>query len=197
MEEKKAKNKRKFVIPILLAIVLFIVGVIFYPKVFSNQEEKAEIITTATLEKIINTSELNTFQAVYNGIAKVMNEEETAEIDLYASYEAKVYAGFDFEKIIIEKDSELKTINVTIPLIEITDVNVDIASLDFMYQNDDADASMVSERAYKACIKDVTDESKVETEIYKLAKQNAINIVEALISPFIEQFDPEYKLVIE
>ena len=65
-----------------------------------------------------------------------------------------------------------------------------------MFQNKKADIATVSEQAYKACIADATKESEAEIAIYDLAEQNAKNIIEALISPFIEQFDPEYELEI-
>lgn len=192
------KISKKLMLLIVAIIVCVVIGVIsFGAQLLSGKNPKEEIITTSALEKIINISELSTFQAVYNGITKVMNEEKPDKLDFYASYEAKVYAGFDFEKVDIITDEDAKKIIVTIPEIQITDVNVDIASLDFMFQNDKADASTVSERAYKACIEDVTIESEAEAEIYELAEQNAKNIIEALISPFIEQLDPEYELEIK
>ena len=46
-------------------------------------------------------------------------------------------------------------------------------------------------------IEDVTSESNSEDAIYELAEQNARNIVEALISPFVEQLDSEYRLEIQ
>ena len=37
---------------------------------------------------------------------------------------------------------------------------------------------------------------ELQKEIYELAKQNARNIVEALIKPFVEQLDDKYELKI-
>ena len=79
---------------------------------------------------------------------------------------------------------------------KITDVNVDIASLDYIFMNKRANTETVSAQAYKKCIDDVTKESNSTTEIYELAKQNARNIVEALIKPFVEQLDDKYELKI-
>ena len=36
-----------------------------------------------------------------------------------------------------------------------------------------------------------------EEKIYDLARQNAINIVRALVNPFVEQLDNDYKIEIE
>ena len=198
--KKNMKNKKKFSIKLLVIIlVLLIIGItimFMIPKVIGEKDKK-EVITTAALTEIINVSELNTFQAVYNGVAKVMNEKKSDRVDYYVSYEAKIYAGFDFDKLEIIKKEEAKKIVVTIPMIEIKEVNVDIISLDFMFQNSKADESTVSEEAYKACIVDAKKESESESKIYDLAKENAKNIVKALINPFIEEFDSEYELEIK
>lgn len=82
------------------------------------------------------------------------------------------------------------------PEVKITDINVDIASLDYIFENSKANTETVSEEAYKKCIEDVTNESSSEDAIYELAEQNAQNIVEALLSPFVEQLDSEYQLEI-
>lgn len=185
----------KYVIIFVLILALIIIGVTAIS--VSSKKPELEIISKSTLEKIINVSDLSTFEAVYNGIAKVMNEDNPEKVDCYVSYEAKVKAGIDFEKVDIEVDSENKVISVKLPEIKITDVNVDITSLDYIFENDKANTSTVSQKAYKKCIEDVKNESNSEDAIYDLAEQNAHNIVEALISPFIEQLDDEYQLQID
>ena len=112
------------------------------------------------------------------------------------SYEARVKAGFDLDKIKITVDNEAKTINIKIPGIYITDSTVDIGSLDFIFINDKANASTVSEQAFKACEADVKAESKQQKAIYELARQSAINILTALTKPIVEQLDAEYTLTI-
>lgn len=190
------KTSKKLILLIMILVIGVAAGIFSTTWLFGRQEKKVEILTISELEKIINISELSSFQAVYNGIAKVMNEKESDQLDYYVSYEAKVNAGFDFEKIKINKDEESKKITITIPEIKITDVTVDIASLDYIIQNNKANTNTVSEQAYKACIEDATSESEKESKIYDLAKQNAKNNMEALISPFIQELDSEYKLEI-
>lgn len=195
VEQKLLDKKLQYVIIFVLIFALIIIGV----KVISvgSKNSEPQIISKSTLEKIINVSDLSTFEAVYNGIAKVMNEENSEKVDYYVSYEAKVKAGIDFEKVDIEVDSENKVILVKLPEIKITDINVDITSLDYIFENAEANTSTVSEKAYKKCIEDVKNESDSENAIYDLAEQNAKNVVEALISPFIEQLDDEYQLEID
>lgn len=181
---------------IIGTVVIAILIVVFLLSCATSKEGKKEIITKSTLEKIINVSELSTFEAVYNGIADVVNKENPEKIDYHVYYEARVKAGIDFEQVKIEVDNDAKKIIVTLPEIEITDTNVDIASLEYIFENENANTETVSQEAYKASIEDVKNESSKEAAIYELAEQNAKNIVEALINPFVEQVDSEYQVEI-
>ncbi len=200
MEEKEnPKSKRikfKHIAVLFVIIAVIITALMIKIKIF-NKKSEPTIISKATLEKVINVSDLSTFEAIYNGVAVVTNEENPENIDYYVSYEAKVKAGIDFELVEVEVNETDKVITVTLPEVKITDVDVDIASLDYIFMNNKANTQTVSEQAYKKCIKDVTKESNSTDEIYESARQNARNIVEALISPFVEQLDSEYKLEIK
>ena len=200
MEEKeRPRTKRikfKHIAVLFVIILVIITALIIKIKIF-NKKSEPTIISKATLEKVINVSDLSTFEAIYNGVAAVANEENPENIDYYVSYEAKVKAGIDFELVEVEVNETDKVITVTLPEVKITDVDVDIASLDYIFMNNKANTQTVSEQAYKKCIKDVTKESNSTDEIYESARQNARNIVEALISPFVEQLDSEYKLEIK
>ena len=187
MDSGNDEKKRKYLIPagikkvcVLVILTAVLIGIIFLYGRYGRKTEK-EIITEATLEKVIDVDELSTFEAVYNGITEVMNKEHPENIDYYVYYEAKV-------------DDEGKKIFVTIPEIKINDINVDIASLDYIFENEKADTGTVSQEAYKAAIEDVTNESARENKIFQLAEQNAKNIIEALITPFLRQLDEEYML---
>ncbi len=186
-------SMKQFIFLIVLLIVLIVA---IFGFVRSHNKSEKEVITKSTLEKMINVSELSTFEAVYNGITQVMNKTDDEKVDYYVYYEAKVKAGFNFEEVKINLDNREKKIVITLPKIKINDINVDIASLDYMFENKKADTETVSQEAYKAAIADVTEESKNETAIYELAKQNAVNIVEALVKPFVQQVDPEYQIEI-
>ena len=198
IREKKKLSFRQIIkyIRLLCFIIVAIIVFLFVKEKMFSRESKPEIISKSTLEKVINVSDLSTFEAIYNGIASVANEEKPENIDYYVSYEAKVKAGIDFEKVDLEVNEDERIITVTLPEVKITDVNVDIASLDYIFMNKRANTETVSAQAYKKCIDDVTKESNSTTAIYELAKQNARNIVEALIKPFVEQLDDKYELKI-
>ena len=191
--KKLSKKSLVILICCFIVVILIITTILFVNK---NGRKKLEIITKSNLEKINNVSDLSTLEAVYNGIAKVTNNEEPDEVNYYVSYDAKIKAGIDFQQVDINLDNEKKVIKVKIPEIKINDINVDIASLDYIFMNDKANTETVSEQAYEKCIEDVTSEVDTEDAIYELAKENAQNIIEALIKPFINQLDAEYKLEI-
>lgn len=181
---------------LVLAIVVLVVVFIVVPTA-QNDKKQAEIVTVSTLQEIINVSELSTFTAVYNGIAQVMNADDPELVDYYVSYEAKVNAGIDFEDIYIDVDEDTFTVHITVPPVTLTDVNVDISSLDFIFYNEKANTSTVTEEAFKACEADVEKESQEQEAIYELAEQNAKIVLTALVRPIIDQSETEYSLVVE
>lgn len=179
------------VILIVIAVVVGISGMLSAGK---RDKQPPEVITVSSLQEIVNVSELSTYTAVYNGIAQVMNEANPEQTDYYVSYEAKVYAGIDFEQIQISVDDQEKKIVVKLPEVTITKVDVDIASMDFIFYNNSANTSTVSQAAYKACEADAQEESAQQKAIYELARQNACNVLKALIQPLVEQVDAAYTL---
>ncbi len=199
-QEKNRTEKRKPPLrPILLAAAALVVCIALFCAflLVKPAEASQEIVTISTLENIIQVSELSTFTAVYNGVAQVHNEKKTENIDYYVSYEAKVNAGINFEQLVISMDSENKIIQIALPEIQITDVVVDISSLDFIFLNDKANTSTVSQQAFKACEIDAKEESQTQEAIYDLAKQNAKNILKALVQPIVDQLEAGYSLEIE
>ena len=118
----------------MLAVVIIVLLAVS----MSSKKSEPEIISKSTLEDIINVSDLSTFEAVYNGIAKVTDEDNPEKVNYYVSYDAKVKAGIDFEKVDITVNTDEKIITVMLPEIKITDVNVDITSLDYIFENEKA-----------------------------------------------------------
>ena len=195
---KKPFKKVIFIAALIIALALAATaGFAIIPQITEKQNDNREVITVTTLEKIINVSELSTFTAIYNGIAQVMNSEKPEQIDYYVSYEATVKVGIDFDKVTINIDDMEKVINITMPPVHITDIIVNIASLDYIFLNDKANTISVSQEAFKACEADAQNESTQQEAIFELAAQNAKNSLTAMIRPIIEQLYADYTLVID
>ena len=90
---------------------------------------------------------------------------------------------------------DYEVIYITLPDVKITDTDVEIESLDYIFENDKANTENVSAKAYKACITDVENEASTEDAIFELAEENAQNIIKALVNPFAVQYDTEYEIV--
>ena len=193
----KIPRKYRFMLIIIVVSILAVISVVCGIAIKQSQDKKVEpeISVSATLEKIVKTSDLSTFEAVYNGIATVMNEKKPDKVDFHVSYEAKVKAGIDVKQIKMSINEEEKIIYITLPEITLGEPSVDISTMDYIFENEKANTENVSAVAYKACIADVKKESDKEDAIFELAKENAQNIVKALVIPFAVQLDSEYEIV--
>ena len=189
--------KPKVLVIAAVVILVAIAAVAVLLQTSGREEPQPQVFNKSTLERIINVSELSTFTAVYNGIARVANEKKPEKIDYYVSYEATVNAGIDFRAVDISINEEQKTITLKVPEAHITNQSVEMSSLDFIFLNQKADKSGVTEAAYKACEEDVRQESEQQTAICELAKQNAENVLKALTKPIVDQLGDGYQLVIE
>ena len=183
--------------PAIIAGVLLAVVIVLFAlfQVGGTKDHEAEVTVVSTWERIINVSDLSTFTAVYNGIAEVPNERNPDKVDYYVSYEARVEAGIDFSAVEISMENGV--ITVDIPNVKINDIIVDISSLDFIFFNNKANQSTVTQQAFKACEEDARTESESQEAILELAQQNASNIVTALVKPMIDQLGEGYSLVVE
>lgn len=175
--------KPKILVIAAVVILVAIAAIAVLLQTSGREEPQPQVFNKSTLERIINVSELSTFTAVYNGIARVANEKKPEKIDYYVSYEATVNAGIDFRAVDISINEEQKTITLKVPEAHITNQSVEMSSLDFIFLNQKADKSGVTEAAYKACEEDVRQESEQQTAICELAKQNAENVLKALTNP--------------
>lgn len=206
MAEKKRKAKRKtrrkkkgnisttwiIAIAVVACLSVLVLGAVVPIK----PPEAPQVITLSLLEDIVEVSDLATYQAIYNGIATVHDEKDSEKVNYHVSYEAEVEVGFDIQDIKVELNTDEKRVVVTIPTVDIVNVVVDFTSMDFIFLNNKADTATVSEMAYKACEEDAINECQEQSAIKELAQQNALNYVDALVRPFVEQMDSEYQIEI-
>ena len=182
---------------VILGVVLFLAlsGTIVGTVV--RKPKEMDVTTISTLEKIVNISELSTYTAVYNGIASAVDEEDPDEVRYYVSYQAKINAGIDFSKVNFLVDDEQKTLTAILPEVYYTDIIVDVGSLDYIFMDPSANSSKISAEAFSLCEADVERESKENTAIIELAKDNAMNVVTALIRPILQEKYADYTLKVE
>ena len=107
--------KPKVLVIATVVILVAIAAVAVLLQTSGREEPQPQVFNKSALERIINVSELSTFTAVYNGIARVANEKKPEKIDYYVSYEATVNAGIDFRAVDISINEEQKTITLKVP----------------------------------------------------------------------------------
>ena len=80
--EKKKLSFRQIIkyIRLLCFIIVAIIVFLFVKEKIVKRDSIPEIISKSTLEKVINVSDLSTFEAIYNGVASVANEENPENI---------------------------------------------------------------------------------------------------------------------
>lgn len=191
--KKIAKRKVTIQSIVICAIILIVAFAFIIPNVTrKNKGDQQKVITVTTLEKVVKSSSLSTYETVYNGVAEVKNKENSDEIDYYVTYEATVKAGLDFDQIVITKNEQEKQIIVSLPEIKLYEPIVAIEKIDYIINNKKIDKQGLISEAYSVCINDVKQESSKQSAIFKYAQKNAENLIEGLLSPFVEQMEEEY-----
>ena len=191
------KIRKISVIVIVLAIIAVIAGKSFViPFLEGDYKNKTTVVSKSNLEKVLQINELSTSTAVYNGVSSVTDPEDSDKVLYYVSYDATVKAGINTEDIQIEvRDSEEeKKVIVTLPKVTISDIEVNMGSLEYIFKDKNSNTESISKDAYQSAVADVKEECEKNEQLKELAKENAKNVIQGLISPILEQ--EEYQLEI-
>lgn len=193
----KTVNVKLPVLPIIIALVLAALILVAYFAGWFKKPKGGEVttVTTSSLEKILEISELSTVEYTYNAVTKHCLEDGT--IVYYVAYDGQVKAGIDFEKIEISVDEAAKKITVILPEVRIQGCRVDVGTLDFIFMKKEYNIASVSADAYKLCQADLEKKAAAEPKLLELARENAIQAVEALIEPWVQQVDAGYTLEVK
>ena len=195
----------KWVIILAVVVIVVIVGYKLARQLgWFGLKPKVEttILTSSQLEEVLQIDDLSVCSITYNGVAEVPQKKHPNKVAYYVSYEAVAKAGLNMEDIKVQIDDNVgegqpKKIIVTLPEIEVKEINVDMASLDYMFVKKSANTADVSEEAYAACIADAGEECRGNEGLLKMARENAEDVVKALTNPIIENQDEPYDLVIQ
>lgn len=194
--KKQRKGKLKIVAGCILGVIIIGAAVVILPKVLKPDGGKVTTITESTLEKVLEISDLSTLDYTYNSITNVMDEDGET-VKYHVAYEGVVTAGIDFEQVDISVDEVMKKIVVTIPETEIQNIDINMSTMEFMFEKNKYETETVSQEAYKACCEDLERKATEESELLSMAKDNAVDAVTALIIPWVEQIDEEYTVEVK
>lgn len=194
MRIMKISRFKKILVAALVAALIICVIVVSLKK-HNSDEDKVVTITTSSLEKIIKINDMSTLEYTYNAIAHVNDEDGKAKY--HVAYEGTVTAGIDITKVDISVDEQNKKIKIVIPEAKIQAVDVDMAKMDFIFEKSKYETETVSQEAYKACLEDLEKRANSEDDLLSMAKENAVDSITALITPWVEQIDEEYSVKIK
>lgn len=186
--EIKGKIKKYKLIIIGMIMILIVLG-LRITGFFS--EGRRETLSSSTLIKTVDITELSTAQFTYNGIAEVPKYKGSSQSKCHILYKAIAKAKVNMKDIHFKINKEKKTVRPILPKIKLTATIVDEKSLSFIPSN----SKIEMKEVLSQCEKDAQKEINNSSELYKTAKENLQDIVEALISPIINS--EEYKIVWE
>lgn len=184
------KKSTRLVLVCIVLVGVIAGGIWIFSALNAEEGHKVTTISEASLQEIIEISELSTVDYTYNAIAKAIDED--GEVKYYIAYEGVVTAGINFDKIDIEVDDEDKMITFIVPDVEVQDIEVDMGTLEYIFEDDDYETETVSQEAYKISLADLEKRVEEENMLFELAKENAIESVKALFTPWIVQIDATY-----
>lgn len=193
---KREKKCPEFIKKIILFIIIIALIVLTISFIKVHNENRLTITTKSSLEKIIEINKLSTIEYTYNAIVAKYKDDEVKDdnVEYYVAYNGKVTAGIDFNEVNIDVNYKEKKIYITLPNVEIHEINVDMGTLDYIYEKNTSEKDSISQEAYKLCKNDLRERAKNETELLVNANENAKSAIEALIKPWIESVDKEFQI---
>ena len=163
--------------------------------IINDEPGEVTTVSEAQIREVFEISELQTADYIYNAITDVYDEDGET-LMCHVAYEGTVTAGIDFSSIEISVDEEKKTINISMPDVTIQDVIVDAGTLEYIFEDDKYNNEKTFKKAYAKCQEDLDKRAESETKLLELAKDNAKQVVEAMIEPWVKQINDEYNVEI-
>ena len=146
MNYQGKKSKKKLLACCVFIIIIIGAAVFFLPKALKSDRGKVTTITEATLEEVIEISDLSTLDYAYNSITDV-KDEDGETVKYHVAYKGKVTAGIDLEKVDVSVDEETKKIVVRVPETMIQNIDVDMGTMEFIFEKDKYETETVTQEA--------------------------------------------------
>lgn len=189
----KLIKKKKMLLGCILILLVVASAIFVMVQIKRSNGEKVHTISKASLEKMLEISDLSTLDFTYNAIANV--NDENGKPKYHVAYKGTVTAGIDFSQIGIAFNE--KVITITIPEASVQNVDVDMGTMNFIFEKKKYETETVSQEAYAACREDLDKRAAAEPSLLSMAKENATEAVKALVEPWVQQVDKEYTVEIK
>lgn len=190
-------NTKRLVLTALSIALIFVI-IVFILIICNNikaNSSNLSTISTSSLQKVLEINELSTVNYTYNAVAT--KKDNKGNDAYYVAYEGIITAGIDFNKIKTEIIKDEKKVIITIPQIEIQDQKVSMETLEFIFLKSEYETEDVTVEAYELCKENLKESINNDNVLFEVARENAINSVEALFKPWIEKLDSSFILEIQ
>ncbi len=189
--ENKLAEQKKCSIPKIWGVIAIFIGIAALVLVLLvSQKGEETIVSSSSLKKAVNISELSTAQFTYNGVVAVYKDEKKKKLKCNIRYNAKAKAGIDMTKIEFDIDEEAKTVKPILPEIQVTAI-VDEKSLSFLPE----EAKIGLREALTACEEDAQREAEASPRLKELAEENLQSIITALTYPLLNREEEPYQII--
>ena len=160
-------------------------------------EASVEVSTNTSIEEIIEISELQTLRYEYNAICRVY-EDDGVTPKYYVAYDGDVVLGIDISELRIDYGTpDNHVITVTIPEVTVLSSTVDAGTMDFIFVDNSYNTANATIEAHPLCEQDLYNKASQDEAMFEIARENTEAEVRGLTAPLVQQFYPEYDLVIE
>lgn len=173
---------KKKIIPMAMLVVIIVVAAGLFGPAIRNKMDKKNIITSSQLEKAIDISQLSTAEFVYNGIAEKHDEDHPEKVDCYIAYNANVKVGIQMDEVKFDINEQEKTVKPTLPEIMVNIATLDEESISYIPKNPD----ITLKEIIILCKEDAMKEANSSKKLYQTAEENLKSVIEALLSPILE-----------
>ena len=160
-------------------------------------EASIEVSANTSIEEIIEISELQTLRYEYNAICRVY-EDDGVTPRYYVAYDGVVGLGIDINELRIDYGNpDNQVITVTIPEVTVLSSTVDAGTMDFIFADNSYNTANATIEAHPLCEQDLYNKASADEAMFEIARENTEAEVRGLTAPLVQQFYPEYELVIE
>lgn len=174
-------SKRPFNLVLIIGIAAVIAAGLFR-FVLINSSRNVNIITSSTLTKAIDISELSTAEFKYRGIADVYTDDNRTDVRCRICYNAIVKAGIDMNDVAFNVDTKDKVVTAALPEIGIK-VNI-IDEQSMLVLPSDADVGI--EAMLKYSKEDAEKEATESGELKVVARENLEAVIKGLLLPILK-----------
>ncbi len=181
---KKLLREKKKALVVLFVVVLAVIVFLF---LFFRGNGEVSIEVASYLKSVAEVENISTTEYTYNSVATVM---EKSKVKYYVQYNGTVKAGFDFEDVEVAYEDD--EVIIILPEIKVFYRYVD-TNLDYIFTKDKYNAETVYQEAYKACEKDLKEETELNTDILDRAESDAKDGMLAFLMPIEQQLNAQGK----